>query len=321
MFSNSFGVKIPRTNFNKKKFFNKALFNRVFKGFYFSSKIKIALTICFSVIFSQISVGQIITLAQTAYGTGGYNPCPFGGSACGGLSVDTTGASCTLNATVSKDSQNVACTISDIIITDDRGTAVGWSATYTVHNFYNGNNLIPICSSVSCETPNLSVNMADFVTITGRNFGATDTTSTQRPTALTSMDPNGVNSPSFSLMSFNNAGGTYAKARVSNPGTGYTSSPNVIFSGGGCTQNPTATATVNSGKLTGLVFTAPGLGCSSSPTVAFQGGGGSEASVVLIAGAGDGVYSKGTTANGFVLTIPGNSRVGVYNSVITISVS
>ena len=184
-----------------------------------------------------------------------------------------------------------------------------------------GNNLIPICSSVSCETPNLSVNMADFVTITGRNFGANDTTSTQRPTALTSMDPNGVNSPSFSLMSFNNAGGTYAKARVSNPGTGYTSSPNVIFSGGGCTQNPTATATVNSGKLTGLVFTAPGLGCTSSPTVAFQGGGGSEASVVLIAGAGDGVYSKGTTANGFVLTIPGNSRVGVYNSVITISVS
>jgi len=239
----------------------------------------------------------------------------------GALTIDTTAASCVLNATVSNTSQNVACTIGGINITDARGTGAGWSSTYTVRNFYSGNNAIPLCPTVGCATQNLSVTMGAFVTESGDAYGVTDTTSTQTPTALSGMSSTGVNSPAFGLLAFNNATQTYGKANITNAGTGYTTAPTVVFTGGGCTQEPAATATILAGNITAVNFSTVGLGCTTTPAISFTGGAGSNGAATAIDGAGEGSYTKSSTTNGFSLTIPARSRAGTYTSIMTISAS
>lgn len=59
-------------------------------------------------------------------------------------------------------------------------------------------------------------------------------------------------------------------------GTGYTSAPTVIFTGGGG-SGAAATATVQNGAVTQLTLTAGGSGYTSDPTVSFSGGGGTGA--------------------------------------------
>lgn len=61
------------------------------------------------------------------------------------------------------------------------------------------------------------------------------------------------------------------------PGTGYTSAPSVVATGGGG-SGFAATAYINSaGNITGVVVTAGGTGYTSAPTISFSGGGGSGA--------------------------------------------
>ena len=239
----------------------------------------------------------------------------------GALTIDTTGSICNLTATASNSNQTVNCTISGINITDARGTGAGWSSTYTVRNFYGGANAIQLCSTVACTVKNLSVTMSAFVTNGGDSYGVTDTTTAQTPTALSEMSATGVNSPAFGLLAFNNASQTYGKANITGAGTGYTSAPTVVFTGGTCTQNAVATATVSGGSLTAISFSTVALGCTSAPVISFTGGGGSGAAATAINGAGEGSYTKGTTANGFALTIPARSRAGTYTSTVTISAS
>ena len=239
----------------------------------------------------------------------------------GALTINTTGSNCVLTATVSNSNQTANCTIGNINVNDARGTGVGWSSTYTVRNFYSGDNAIPLCPTTECLTKNLSVTMAPFVTDSGDSYGVTDTTVAQTPTGLSGMSETGVNEPAFSLLSFNNASQTYGKANIKGAGTGYTTAPTVVFTGGTCTQNPVATATVNSGgNLNAITFTTVGLGCISAPVISFTGSG-SGAAATAINGAGEGVYTKGTTTNGFALTIPARSRAGTYTSTVTISAS
>ena len=239
----------------------------------------------------------------------------------GALTIDTTGSTCNLTATASNSNQTVNCTISSINVTDARGTGAGWSSTYTVRNFYGGVNAIQLCPTIACVSQNLSVTMSAFVTNSGDSYGATDTTTAQTPTGLSGMSATGVNSPAFGFLAFNNASQTYGKANITGAGTGYTSAPTVVFTGGTCTQNPVATATVSGGNLTTITFTTVGLGCTSAPVISFTGGGGSGAAATAINGAGEGSYTKGTTTNGFALTIPARSRAGAYTSIMTISAS
>jgi hypothetical protein len=70
---------------------------------------------------------------------------------------------------------------------------------------------------------------------------------------------------------------------ITNGGTGYTTAPAVAFAGGGGT-GIVATATIASGKVTGVNFatdavygTARGVGYTSAPTITFTGGGGTGA--------------------------------------------
>jgi len=68
-----------------------------------------------------------------------------------------------------------------------------------------------------------------------------------------------------------------ASINVTSGGSGYTSTPTVIITGGvGTTSNPTATAT-RGFPVTGLTLTSGGTSYSSAPTVSISGGGGSGA--------------------------------------------
>ena len=70
---------------------------------------------------------------------------------------------------------------------------------------------------------------------------------------------------------------------VTSGGTGYTSAPTVVISGGGGT-GATATATVSAGVITGITVNSGGTGYTSVPTISFTGGGGAAATATVAAG-------------------------------------
>ena len=71
-------------------------------------------------------------------------------------------------------------------------------------------------------------------------------------------------------------GGPITSITVSAPGTGFSSPPTVVLTGGGCTTTPTATATITGG-LGSIIVTNAGTGFTSAPDVAITGGGGTGA--------------------------------------------
>lgn len=62
-------------------------------------------------------------------------------------------------------------------------------------------------------------------------------------------------------------------ATVTTAGSGYSSAPTVIASGGGCTTEPTFTSTVSAGGLSTVTPTYLGAGCASAPSLAIGGPG------------------------------------------------
>ena len=74
------------------------------------------------------------------------------------------------------------------------------------------------------------------------------------------------------------SGGTYGLSSISvtTPGTLYTSAPTVTFSGGGG-SGAVGVATISGGAVTGITITTRGSGYTSAPTVVLTGGGGSGA--------------------------------------------
>ena len=66
-------------------------------------------------------------------------------------------------------------------------------------------------------------------------------------------------------------------------GTGYTSAPTVVFTGGNPNVAATATATVSAGAVTAITLTSAGAGYASLPTISFTGGGGSGAAATAVA--------------------------------------
>lgn len=74
-------------------------------------------------------------------------------------------------------------------------------------------------------------------------------------------------------------GGGVGLVRLNAGGSGYTSEPAVVFSGGGG-QDAAATVTVVNGALSEIVVTNPGTGYTSAPTVTISGGGGTGATAV-----------------------------------------
>lgn len=75
----------------------------------------------------------------------------------------------------------------------------------------------------------------------------------------------------------------FAFVDLTNGGTGYTSSPTVIISGGGGT-GAMATATLTGNQVTAINITANGSGYTSAPTISFTGGGGTGAAATAYIG-------------------------------------
>jgi hyaluronate lyase len=69
--------------------------------------------------------------------------------------------------------------------------------------------------------------------------------------------------------------------KVVNGGSGYTSVPTVVVSGGGGT-GATATATIAAGKVSAITVTSVGSGYTTTPTITVSGGGGSGVSATPI---------------------------------------
>jgi hypothetical protein len=76
--------------------------------------------------------------------------------------------------------------------------------------------------------------------------------------------------------SYSATGGGVTGAIVTAGGSGYTSTPTVVLTGGGGT-GAAASATVNNGAVTMVWMTSPGTGYTSVPTISFTGGGGTGA--------------------------------------------
>ena len=71
------------------------------------------------------------------------------------------------------------------------------------------------------------------------------------------------------------------KITVTNGGTGYTSAPTVVFTGGGFTTVATAKAVIAGGAVSYIYITATGAGYTSSPTITFTGGAGTGAAATV----------------------------------------
>jgi uncharacterized protein len=79
------------------------------------------------------------------------------------------------------------------------------------------------------------------------------------------------------------SGGAIASITVNSGGTGYTSPPTVVITGGGG-SGAIATAAVASGAITSFNVTNGGTGYTSAPTISFTGGGGAAATATVTAG-------------------------------------
>lgn len=69
--------------------------------------------------------------------------------------------------------------------------------------------------------------------------------------------------------------------QITNGGTGYTSAPTVMITGGNG-SGATAVATIVNGVVTGISITNPGIKYTSEPTIAITGGGGTAAAAVAV---------------------------------------
>lgn len=71
--------------------------------------------------------------------------------------------------------------------------------------------------------------------------------------------------------------GTVLDIAVTAGGSGYTSAPTVVLSGGGFSSTAVAVATIAAGQVVSVSVTNPGVGYTSVPTVSFTGGAGTGA--------------------------------------------
>ena len=90
-------------------------------------------------------------------------------------------------------------------------------------------------------------------------------------------------------------------------GSGYTSPPTVVFSGGGATTQATGIAIVVGGVVTGVEITSSGGGYTSAPSVAFNGGGGTGAAATAT------LQSPGN----FILKGDSNGIIAIQSILIT----
>jgi hypothetical protein len=80
-------------------------------------------------------------------------------------------------------------------------------------------------------------------------------------------------------------------------GSGYTTAPTVNITGGGFTRQATATATVTSGRVTGVTVSDPGAFYTTAPTITFTGAGTGATAVAVLSTATDANLTSAQTAS------------------------
>jgi hypothetical protein len=164
----------------------------------------------------------------------------------------------------------------------------GAMSTLTWTGLKPGTYLIESGTHPSIQGP---MGLYGVLVVTTRPSGATPGTAytnvtynAEVPLILSEIDPiqnNAVNAavstPGFSETATqtlsNSLVDTVASIAVSSPGSGYTSAPTVMFSGGGG-LGAAATANVNGGQVVSINVTSPGTGYNTAPTIMLSGGGG-----------------------------------------------
>jgi hypothetical protein len=100
------------------------------------------------------------------------------------------------------------------------------------------------------------------------------------------------------------SGASVASVTVTAGGSGYTSAPTVVFTGGGGT-GAAATATITGDAVTSVTVTDGGYGYTSPPTVSFSGGGGTGAAADAVLGT---PYAAGHFVPGVVEWLTGDNE-------------
>jgi hypothetical protein len=123
-------------------------------------------------------------------------------------------------------------------------------------------------------------NIYDFTVSLGNSYG-TGTNGTTPPTFATPMTWTGiVNAPVLVATGIRSV-------TILSGGSGYSTPPDVVFSGGGASTQATATCTVSGGVVTSVTIVTNGYGYTSQPTITFNptsGGTGASAEVRGVAG-------------------------------------
>src|SRR4051794_1435232 len=168
-----------------------------------------------------------------------------------------------------------------LIFTGDAGgslthydSQLGWVREWTCYGMGKRAEYVPVTDSVTLGDAiryNQPTDDPDYIAArAGRTMG-------QIVADVLEMDANSAALATLGIGNYTSAGtgasatctvssGAVATAHVVAGGTGYTTAPTVLFSGGGGT-GAAGTATISGGAVTGVVITAGGSGYTSSPTV------------------------------------------------------
>lgn len=110
---------------------------------------------------------------------------------------------------------------------------------------------------------------------------------------------------------------------INQGGSGYTSAPTVVFSGGGGGSGATATATVENGAIQDVTINTPGSGYTTEPIISFSGGGGTGATATATVGTPSTTNTvvftavdEGTDGNSITLTVTGGTHLTASSSTL-----
>jgi len=125
---------------------------------------------------------------------------------------------CGTACTVSTSNQTATGNISNVEVTDTRGSNLPWSVVMTATNFANtptNDKFINLCAATAtcATTSRLAVTPASFATTTGQTFTGTDNTSLQNVTTLSAINSATGVSGNFNIGSATPGGnqGVYTK--------------------------------------------------------------------------------------------------------------
>jgi hypothetical protein len=173
--------------------------------------------------------------------------------------------------------------------------------------FFNGDNKPDLVISGAQGVEVLANNIATGGTITATSFVATPLASSATTAVATG------------VIRSSNTAGQVISVNVTNGGNGFTSAPNVSFTGGG--SGATGVATVSGGHVTAVTITNGGSGYTSAPTITFTGGGGGSGATGTVTVNIPQADIVATTAASGVSAVTVTNGGGGFTSAPTVSIS